>query len=79
MKMNDYLIEIELSERQLKKFSLNIKATDYDTAVMLGEMLAEQMPSVTVFNSKLEDETEARWFLCGVSGPSLVETGTIVP
>lgn len=79
MKMNDYLIEIELAERQERKFSLNIKATDYDTAVMLGEALADQMPSVTVYSSKQETEINARWFLCNVSGPSLVEIGTIVP
>jgi len=77
--MNDYLIEIELSERQGNKFSLNIKATDYDTAVILGEVLANQMPPVTVCSLKQERDVEARWFLCGVSGPSLVEIGTIVP
>lgn len=75
--MNEYLIEIELSERQEKKFSLNIKATDYDTAVMLGEALADQMPTLTVTSSKQENEVTARWFLCNVSGPSLVEIGII--
>lgn len=73
MKMNDYLIEIELAERQERKFSLNIKATDYCTAVMVGEALADQMPSLTVFSSKQETEVIARWFLCNVSDPTVFE------
>lgn len=61
--MNQYAIVIALGERAPNKFSINITATDVDTAQLVAESLANSMPPQQVFSSKLGKEITATWYV----------------
>ncbi len=68
-----------MEERELKPFTvqveqyyslnavrLKIEATDYETAMQLGEVLAGRMPATSQWSSKHEREEEASWYVADV-------------